>query len=478
MARKSKKQAQKKQYERLLGNPGWGVEYKGISGVKGPLIFIDAISSVSFDEVAEVRGPDGQLRLGRVLECTEDCAVIEVFGGTSGLNREDTKVRFQGSPFQIRASREWLGRVFSPLGRPIDGSGLPTSGQLKDINGAAINPVMRAYPQEFIQTGISAIDGLNTLVRGQKLPIFSCPGLPHDELAAQITRQAKVRGQEEEFVIVFAAMGISHDTGHFFRSSFEETGVLKDVVMLLNYADDPSVERIVTPRTALTVAEHLAFDEGMHVLVILTDLTAYCEALREVASAKGEIPSRKGYPGYLYSDLASLYERAGRIRGNKGSITQIPIISMPNDDITHPIPDLTGFITEGQIVLGRPEWQREIYPPVDIFPSLSRLMKDGIGEGLTRSDHQTIANQLYSFFAKVRQIEALASVVGEEELTDLDRTYLVFGERFRNEFLKQGTWEERTIEETLDLAWEIASVLPQSEFQRVTKDVLAERYVK
>jgi V/A-type H+-transporting ATPase subunit B len=461
----------------LMPSKDWGIHYKGISGLKGPLIFIDNIHNVAYDEVAEIHDDDGKIRLGKVLECGHGTAVIQMFGETRGLSRETTAVRFTGSPLTIKASRDWLGRIFNGVGQPIDGNEAPGGLKEYDINGSAINPCMRAYPQEFIQTGISSIDGLNTLVRGQKLPLFSCPGLPHDELAAQITRQAKVGNDEDEFVIIFAAMGISHDTGNYFRKSFEESGVLSDVVMLLNYADDPSVERLVTPRTALTLAEYLAYEEDMHVLVILTDLTSYCEALREVASAKGEIPSRKGYPGYLYSDLSSIYERAGRIKGRKGSITQIPIISMPNDDITHPIPDLTGFITEGQIVLGRKEFQQNLYPPVDIFPSLSRLMKDGIGEGLTRDDHVAISNQLYTLFARVREIEAIADVVGEDELSDLDRIYLVFGNEFKTRFLSQGTYEDRSIEETLDLAWEIASILPQSELQRIEPEMLKKRYV-
>ena len=476
MARDYSKLLESEEGSHPLRDTRWAIEYSGIAGVNGPLLFIDGISGASFDELAEIRAPDGSIRLGRVLECSKSFAVIEVFGGTHGLNREQSKVRFRGAPLKVKASRDCLGRIFNPLGESIDSISKPARGKDLDINGAAINPVMRAYPQEFIQTGISSIDGLNTLIRGQKLPIFSCPGLPHEELAAQITRQAKVSNSEDEFVIVFAAMGISHDTGLFFRSSFEETGVLKDVVMLMNYADDPSVERVVAPRTALTIAEYLAFEEDMHVLVIMTDMTSYAEALREVASAKGEIPSRKGYPGYLYSDLASLYERAGRIRGKKGSITQIPIISMPNDDITHPIPDLTGFITEGQIVLGRKQWQGNIYPPVDIFPSLSRLMKDGIGEGMTREDHGTIANQLYSFFAQVKQIEALASVVGEEELTELDKTYLDFGKHFREDFLNQGSWQDRSLEESLDIAWQVASILPRTEFQRVKPEILEKHY--
>jgi len=464
--------------ENLMPSPDWGIHYKGISGLKGPLIFINNIHNVAYNELAEIHDGKGNVRLGRVLECGNSSAVLEVFGETRGLSREDTAIRFRGSPLTINASRDWLGRIFNGIGQPIDGGKAPGGSTNLNINGAAINPCMRAYPQEFIQTGISSIDGLNTLVRGQKLPLFSCPGLPHDELAAQITRQATVVNDNEEFVIVFAAMGISHDTGNYFKTSFKESGVLSNVVMLQNFADDPSVERLVTPRTALTIAEYLAYEQDMHVLVILTDLTSYCEALREVASAKGEIPSRKGYPGYLYSDLSSLYERAGRIKGRKGSITQIPIISMPNDDITHPIPDLTGFITEGQIVLGRKEFNDGMYPPINIFPSLSRLMKDGIGEGLTRDDHNPIVNQLYTFFARVREIEAISAVVGEDELSDLDRVYLIFGEHFKTRFLSQQNHENRTIEETLNLAWDIASILPKSEFQRIDIKMLEKRYVQ
>ena len=457
-----------------------GKEYLGLSHVSGPIIIVEGVKGVGFDEMVEITDPGGKVRVGRVLEITEDLAVIQVFGGTRGLSISSTKVRFIGRPLELEVSRDMVGRVFNGLGEPIDGSPKPFSTRRININGVPINPTAREYPRDFIQTGVSAIDCLNTLVRGQKLPIFSGSGMSHNLLARQIVRQAKLVGEdaeEEEFVIVFAAMGIKHDDAEFFRRGFEETGTLNSVVMFLNLADDPSIERLITPRCALTTAEYLAFHEDIHVLVILTDMTNYAEALREIASAREEVPSRKGYPGYMYSDLASLYERTGRIRGAKGSITQIPILSMPNDDINHPIPDLTGYITEGQIVLSRELHGKGIYPPVNVPRSLSRLMKDGIGEGKTRPDHPNLQSQLYAAYANVQAVRSLASVIGEEELSEIDRHYLEFGEHFEREFVGQKPDEDRSIEETLDIGWEVISHLPETELHRVTEDELNEHYV-
>jgi len=457
-----------------------GKEYLGLSHVSGPIIIVEGVKGEGFDEMVEITDPGGKVRVGRVLEITEDLAVIQVFGGTRGLSISSTKVRFIGRPLELEVSRDMVGRVFNGLGEPIDGSPKPFSTRRININGVPINPTAREYPRDFIQTGVSAIDCLNTLVRGQKLPIFSGSGMSHNLLARQIVRQAKLVGEdaeEEEFVIVFAAMGIKHDDAEFFRRGFEETGTLNSVVMFLNLADDPSIERLITPRCALTTAEYLAFHEDIHVLVILTDMTNYAEALREIASAREEVPSRKGYPGYMYSDLASLYERTGRIRGAKGSITQIPILSMPNDDINHPIPDLTGYITEGQIVLSRELHGKGIYPPVNVPRSLSRLMKDGIGEGKTRPDHPNLQSQLYAAYANVQAVRSLASVIGEEELSEIDRHYLEFGEHFEREFVGQKPDEDRSIEETLDIGWEVISHLPETELHRVTENELNEHYV-
>jgi V/A-type H+-transporting ATPase subunit B len=445
-----------------------GLEYLGLLRVKGPLIFVKGIDNIGFGEMAEVVPSEGKIRLGRVLSVSDDVAIIEVFEGTVGLSAQDSKVRFLGRPFEYRVSaQEVLGRIFDGLGRPLDEGPPPIAGKARDINGLPINPVARVYPQDFIQTGISAMDGLNALVRGQKLPIFSGSGLPHAQLAAQVVRQARLVGEEERFAVVFAAMGTKHEEAQFFRKDFEESGSLKNVVMFLSLADDPCVERLITPRIALTVAEHLAFEENMHVLVILTDMTNYCEALREVATSKGEVPSRKGYPGYLYSDLASIYERAGRISTARGSITQIPILTMPDDDITHPIPDLTGYITEGQIVLDRGLFQRGIYPPINVLPSLSRLMSDGIGEGRTREDHQNLAMQLYALYAQAKRVERLASIIGEEDLTPLDRLIVNFSNEFEGRFIKQSPYENRTILETLDLGWKLSMILPARDLTRV-----------
>ena len=436
---------------------------------------MEGVSDIGFGEVVQIADTTGKLRHGRVLSVGRTSAAVEIFEGTSGLAIAGTKVRFLGHPLTIPVSQNMLGRVFNGIGEAIDGLPEPIADERRNVNGAPINPASREYPRDFIQTGISSIDGMNTLVRGQKLPVFSGSGLPHNKIAAQIVRQATIIGEEDtQFAIVFGAMGIKHDDAEVFRQSFEESGVLSNVVMFTNLASDPPIERLVTPKSALTIAEYLAFDCDMHVLVVLTDMTNYCEALREVSTSKGEVPSRKGYPGYLYSDLASIYERAGRIIGRKGSITQIPILTMPNDDITHPIPDLTGFITEGQIVLDRDLEKQGIYPPINVLPSLSRLMNDGIGEGKTREDHRNISNQLYSAYTYVKRVETLASIIGESELSDLDKKYLELGKAFETTFTQQGIAENRTIEETLDLAWKLVSMLPRRELTRVTDEQIAD----
>jgi V/A-type H+-transporting ATPase subunit B len=453
-----------------------GMEYIGINQIAGPLIIIKGIHNVGYNELAEVIDPDGKVRLGMILETSEGAAVIQVFEGTLGLSIPETRVRFRNEPLTFGVSSEILGRVFNGLGQPIDGGPSPRAEQRMDVNGLPINPTAREYPRKFIQTGMSAIDGMNTLVRGQKLPIFSGTGLPHNKIVAQITRQAKIIGEQSSFAVVFAAMGIKHDVARYFINNFEESGVLEKVVLFLNLADDPSVERLVTPRTALTAAEFLAFDMNMHVLVILTDMTNYCESLREISTIREEIPSRKGYPGYLYSDLSNIYERAGMIKGVEGSITQMPILTMPNDDISHPVPDLSGYITEGQIVLERELDHRNIYPPIAGLPSLSRLMKDGIGEGMTREDHAHIASQLFAAYSHVKDVRALAAVIGEEELTPLDKVYLEFGERFEREFLSQGEYEDRSIIETLDIGWKVISTLPKEELFRITDEEISKYY--
>jgi V/A-type H+-transporting ATPase subunit B len=451
-------------------------EYSGLARINGPLVVVEGVKNVGFDEIVEITGPEGDLRRGRVLQVSKDKAVIQVFEGTSGLNINQTRVKFMQHPMEIPLSREILGRVFNGVGEPVDNGGPVFAEKKYNINGDPINPYSRSYPRNYIQTGISAIDGLMTLIRGQKLPIFSGNGLPHNQLAAQITRQARLGNQEEDFAVVFVAMGIKHDEAHYFIRSFEESGVLQNVVIYLNLADDPSVERIIAPRVGLTAAEYLAFEEDMHILVIMTDMTNYAEALRELSSRRGEVPSRKGYPGYLYSDLASLYERAGMIKNKSGSITQIPILTMPNDDITHPVPDLTGYITEGQIVLGRDLYQRGIYPPINILPSLSRLMKDGIGEGYTREDHPGISSQLYASYSHVQEVKALASVIGEDELAKKDQLYLEFGREFEEKFLKQGRNTNRDISRTLDLAWEVIGFLPDTELDRVSQEMIEKYY--
>ena len=455
-----------------------GREYIGIASISGPLVAVKGIHNVGYNELAEVVDSTGHVRLGTILESSEKAAVIQVFEGTSGLSIPETRVRFKGEPLHFGAGAEIMGRVFNGLGQPIDDGPAPLAEKRMDVNGLPINPTAREYPKKFIQTGISAIDGMNTLVRGQKLPVFSGTGLPHNRLVAQITRQAKLIGEDTQFAVVFAAMGIKHDVARYFIRNFEESGVLEKVVMFLNLADDPSVERLVTPRTALTAAEFLAFDMNMHVLVILTDMTNYCESLREISTIREEIPSRKGYPGYLYSDLSIIYERAGMVKGIDGSITQMPILTMPNDDISHPVPDLSGYITEGQIVLERELDQRNIYPPIAGLPSLSRLMKDGIGEGMTRDDHAHVASQLFAAYSHVKDVRALAAVIGEEELAPLDKIYLGFGERFEREFLSQGEYEDRSIEETLDIGWKVISTLPKEELYRISEEEISKYYGK
>lgn len=451
------------------------VEYIGLKEISGPLVVIDGVQNASAEEMVEIK-TGTEKRLGRIVEIHGNLCVVQVFEGTDGLSLTNTRTRLTGHPLEISLSKEILGRVLNGIGQPIDGFGEVFPDQKRDVNGNAINPVARKYPRNFIQTGISSIDGLMTLIRGQKLPVFSGSGLPHNQLAVQIVRQARIGESNENFAVVFAAMGVKHDVAEYFKSSFQKSGVLDRVVMFLNLANDPIVERVITPRAALTAAEYLAFEHHMHILVILTDMTAYAEALREISSSRGEIPSRKGYPGYLYSDLASIYERAGMLEDREGSITQIPILTMPNDDITHPVPDLTGYITEGQIVLDRSLSQKGIYPPVAVLPSLSRLMKDGIGEGYTREDHPQVANQLFSSYARVQEVRALASVIGEDELSDLDKRYMEFGRAFENEFITQQMNEERDMEHTLDLGWMLLGMLPREELDRISDDMLDKYY--
>ncbi|MEA2039464.1 MAG: V-type ATP synthase subunit B [Thermodesulfobacteriota bacterium] len=453
------------------------LEYSNLSGISGPLLFVEGVSNVGFGDLVEIRSDLGEMRIGQTLEVDRERAIVQVFEGTSGLSVQNTRATFLGKPLEIPVHREMLGRVFDGLGRPIDGAPQVISDIMMDVNGLPVNPYAREYPRDFIQTGISAIDGMNTLIRGQKLPIFSGSGMPHNLIAAQIARQSKILTADEDFTVIFAAMGVKFDVARFFIDSLEESGVLPYSVIFLSLADAPSIERLITPRAALTLAEHLAFTEGMHVLVILTDMTNYCESLRELSSSRGEIPSRKGYPGYLYSDLASIYERAGRIKGKKGSITQIPILTMPSDDISHPVPDLTGYITEGQIVLERELFNKGVYPPIAGLPSLSRLMKDGIGEGRTRKDHAQVAAQLFASYAKVKRIRALAAIVGEEELSSLDKIYLRFGSVFEDKFLSQGNYENRTIETTLNIGWEMLSVLPEDELYRISREDVQRYYI-
>ncbi len=455
------------------------IEYLGLKEVTGSIVVLNGVKDASYEEMVDITMSNGERRTGRVIEIKDDVAVVQVFEGTIGISNSNTRTRFKGTALELGLSKEILGRTMNGLGKPIDGLGEIMASAHWDVNGNPINPISRKYPRNYIQTGVSAIDGLTTLIRGQKLPVFSGNGLPHDQLAAQIVKQAQLSADadnNENFAIVFAAMGVKNDVADFFKRSFEESGVLEKVVMFLNLANDPVVERIVTPRCALTAAEYLAFEHNMHVLVILTDMTSYCEALREVSSSKGEIPSRKGFPGYTYSDLASLYERAGMLKDREGSITQIPILSMPNDDITHPIPDLTGYITEGQIVLDRGLHQKGVYPPIIVLPSLSRLMKDGIGKGFTREDHPQIANQLFASYAHVQEVKALASVIGEDELSPIDTIYMKFGKAFEEQFVSQNRDENRNMEDTLDIGWNLLGMLPREELTRVTDDVLDKYY--
>ena len=453
------------------------VEYTSVNRVAGPLLFVEGVSNAAYNELVEITLPDGEKRNGQVLETSRGLAVVQIFGTTTGIDLPTTRVKFKGETVKLPVSDEILGRIFTGLGAPRDHGPPVTSRDTLDIAGAAINPYSRAEPSEFIQTGLSSIDGMNTLVRGQKLPIFSASGLPHNDVAAQIARQAKVLGKEEEFAVVFAAMGITSEEANFFIKDFENTGALERAVLFLNLADDPSMERVITPRMALTAAEYLAFQLDRHVLVILTDMTNYCEALREISSAREEVPGRRGYPGYMYTDLASIYERAGRIKGKKGSVTQIPILSMPGDDITHPIADLTGYITEGQTVLSRDLHRRGIYPPIDVLPSLSRLMNQGIGKDRTREDHRGVADQLYSSYAQGRDLRALSAIVGEAALTETDRLYLKIADRFEKEFVSQGRYEDRTIEDTLGIGWDILSVLQTGDLKRVKREYI-EKYYK
>lgn len=453
------------------------LQYVGLKDINGPLIALEGVSGVAYDEIARIRLNDGTERIGRVVELEGDKAILQVFEGTNGISLENTRTIFSGKPLEIPLATEMLGRVFSGAGKPIDGLGDVFPEKMGDVNGKSLNPVARQYPRNYIHTGISSIDALMTLIRGQKLPIFSGSGLAHNKLAVQIVKQAKLTGEGSgDFAIVFAAMGVQNDVANYFRKSFEETGASERVCMFLNLSSDPIIERLLTPLCALTAAEYLAFEKNMHILVIMTDMTSYAEALREFSSSKGEIPGRKGYPGYLYSNLASLYERAGVIEGSTGSVTQIPILTMPNDDITHPIPDLTAYITEGQIVFDRELDQRGVYPGLSVLLSLSRLMKDGIGEGYTRADHAAVSNQLFAAYAKVQDARSLASVIGEEELSDADRAYMRFGRLFEDNFLNQGFDENRSMDETLDLGWDLLCSLPKNELDRIDEKLLDEKY--
>lgn len=453
------------------------LQYKGLNEINGPLVVLDHVKDASYDEMVEIKCQDGSQRLGRIVQIEGEKVVVQVFEGTNDLSLSNTKTRLLGHPMELKVSKEILGRVFDGAGSPIDGLGEVYAEKSVDINGLPLNPVGRVYPRNYINTGISSIDCLTTLIRGQKLPIFSGSGLPHNQLAVQIVKQAKIADDDDKgFAVVFAAMGVTNDVADYFKRSFEEAGVMEKVVMFLNLSNDPIIERILTPRCALTAAEYLAYKQDMHVLVIYSDVTSYCEALREFSSSKGEIPGRKGYPGYLYSDLASLYERAGIIKEAKGSVTQIPILTMPNNDITHPVPDLTGYITEGQITLDPELYARGIYPPVSVLPSLSRLMKDGIGDGYTRKDHSDVSNQLFAAYAHVQEVKALTSVIGEDELSPVDKQFMIFGRKFEEHFINQGFLTNRDIEETLDLGWALLSILPKSALDRIDNDVLDQFY--
>ncbi len=455
------------------------VKYLKLDKAEGPLIVMNKVPEAIYGEMVEIELPGGENRTGQVVQVDEDRVIIEVFQGSSGISLQDVSVSFSGKPMEIPVSLEVLGRIFNGMGEPIDGAGKIYSQKSFNINGRPMNPIARLYPRNYIQTGISTIDGLMTLIRGQKLPIFSGDGLPHNELAAQIVKQARLSGEESsDFAIVFTAIGIKHDESDFFLKVFDESGVMDRMTMFLNLAEAPVMERIITPRCALTAAEYLAFQCDKHVLVVMTDMTSYCEALREISSAREEVPSRKGYPGYLYSDLASLYERAGMLKGSRGSITQIEILTMPNDDITHPVPDLTGYITEGQIVLNRPLHQMGINPPINILPSLSRLMKDGIGKEFTREDHSDIANQIFSSYSKVQEIRALAQIIGEDELSYTDQSYMEFGRQFEEKFVHQDFEEYRNMEQTLDLMWELVRILPEQELNRIDPSMLQKYFRK
>ncbi len=453
------------------------IDYMTVRDIVGPLLLVTGVEGAKYGELVEIEFPGGRTGLGNVLEVSGEDVLVQSFEGTRGLNVTETRVRFRGRGMELPLSRDILGRVFDGLGRPADNGPEIVPDTRRNINGSPINPVARDYPSDFIQTGISSIDGLNPLVRGQKLPIFSGAGLPHSRLAAQVARQSTVLGSSEEFSVVFAAMGITFEEAEFFSSELRKTASIERSVMFMNLADQPAVERIATPRTALTAAEYLAFDLGMHVLVVLTDMTYYCEALREVSAARKEVPGRRGYPGYLYTDLSTIYERAGRIKGEPGSITQIPILSMPEDDKTHPIPDLTGYITEGQIILGRELHRRGIYPPIDILPSLSRLKEKGIGEGKTRDDHSDLSNQLFSSYARGKEAKELAVILGEAALSREDRMFAEFSDEFEERFIRQGEFENRDIEETLDLGWEMLRILPATELKRV-KEAQIQKYMK
>ncbi len=452
------------------------MEYRNVTEVSGPLLVVEGIKDVAFNEIARIKLPSGEERLGQVLEAETDRAVLQVFAGTRGLDTDLTSVQFTGEVMKLGVSRELLGRIFNGLGEPIDDSPDILADERRNINGDPINPSAREFPREFIQTGVSTIDGMLTLVRGQKLPIFSASGLPHNSVAAQIARQAKVLGEEEEFAVVFCAMGITAEEANYFMQDFERTGALERAVLFLNLANDPAIERIIIPRMALTTAEYLAFDLGMQVLTILTDMTNYCEALREIAAAREEVPGRRGYPGYLYTDLASIYERAGRIVGREGSITMIPVLTMPDDDITHPIPDLTGYITEGQLVFSRELHRKGIRPPLVPGESLSRLMQHGIGSERTRDDHMGVSNQLYAAYAEGNRLRDLVAVVGEEALTDRDRDYLQFSDEFEDRFIAQGEDEDRSIEETLELAWDLLTIIPKRELKRIDEEFIEKYY--
>lgn len=447
-------------------------EYKTVSEIVGPLMTVQGVEGVKFDELVDIELQTGERRRGQVLEINGDKAVVQLFEGSTGINLEETKVRFLGKPLSLDVSEDMIGRTFDGMGRVNDGGPDLIPEKSLDINGQAINPIAREYPDEFIQTGISTIDHLNTLVRGQKLPVFSGSGLPHKELAAQIARQASVTNKEEKFAVVFAAIGITFEEAEFFMNDFKETGAIDRSVLFINLADDPAIERIATPRMALTAAEYLAFEKDMHVLVIMTDMTNYAEALREISAARREVPGRRGYPGYLYTNLASLYERAGRLEGKNGSVTQIPILTMPEGDITHPIPDLTGYITEGQIILSRDLYNQGYQPPIDVLPSLSRLKDKGTGEGKTREDHAATMNQIFSIYAQGKEAKELSAVLGEAALSDTDKKYVEFTNKFEQEYVNQGNYTNRTIQETLDLGWDLLKLIPRAELKRIKDDML------